>query len=270
LAIFDAYLEQVHRYVGEMRAKYGPLQEMECPRAAGEALKGLPVRVGFGASTGIIFKEDTFVELGNPKTASCAFVLWTDKPTLVRDGRITLVGPDIAESQGRSLPFAQVLILGGSALQEEEQEALDRSQYVFDQVEGYMVRSVPQRMWSRVSRAAVDKGFGFEALGRALMGLCKTRLPQVDAMEVLFVTSSKEDVASLGTIAAQVAKISRDIRRKSLVRRLDGTYECVTGYRCDACSEKPICDDVRRLVALRKAKGRRLPQPRDRVPDTGR
>lgn len=270
MAIFDPYLREVHRYVERMQAKYGLLREMDCPKRADEVLKGLPVRVGPRASTGIIFREDTFVELGNPNTASCAFVLWTDNLTLLRDGRITLVGPDIAESQGKSLPFAQVLMLGGSALQEEDQEALDRSQYVFDQIEGYMVRSVPQRMWSRVSRAAVDKGFGFETLGRALTGICKTQLPQVEAMEVLFVTSCKEDLGFLESIGTQVAKISRDIRRRSLVRRLDGTYECIEGYHCDVCSDKPVCDDIRDLIALRKTKGRRLPQPRNRGSDASR
>jgi CO dehydrogenase/acetyl-CoA synthase beta subunit len=267
LAIFDAYFKEVHRYMETMQAKYGSLREIDCPKEADEVLKGLPVRIGPQASTGIILREDTFVELGNPSTASCAFLLWTDNPALVRDGRITLVGPDIAESQGRNLPFAQALMLGGSALREEHQEALDRSQYVFDQIEGYMIRSVPQRMWSRVSKAAVDKGFDFQVLGRALMGIVKTQLSQVEAMEVLFVTSSKEDLALLENIAAQVGKISRDIRRQSLVRRLDGTYECTTGYDCNVCSDKPVCDDIKQLIALRKAKGYDSPQPLNQASD---
>jgi CO dehydrogenase/acetyl-CoA synthase beta subunit len=267
LAIFDAYLNEVHRYIKRTRTKHGLLREIDCPKGADEVLKGLPVRVGPQASTGIIFRGDTFVELGNPDTASCAFLLWTDKPALIRDGRITLVGPDIAESQGRNLPFAQVLMVGGSTLQEEYQETLDRHQYVFDQIEGYMVRSVPQRMWSRVSRAAVDKGLGFETLGRALMGIFKTQLPQVEAMEVLFVTSSKGDLEPLENIATQVGKISRDIRRSSLVRGLDGTYECTTIHGCKVCSDKAVCDDIRELVALRKAKGSRRRQPLNQASD---
>lgn len=257
MAIFDPYFEQVRGYVETMRTKHGSLRETQCPASAAEAVEGLPVRVGPGASSGVILREDTFVELGNPSTASCAFVLWSDNPGLVRDGAITLIGPDIGESGGESLPFAQVLMLGGSALQEDDQEALDRSQYVFDQIEGYMLRSVPQRVWSRVSREAVDKGFGFETLGRAMMGICKTQLPKVEAMEVLFVTSCKEDVASLEGIAAQVTKIGREIRRSGLVQRLDGSYECTMDYDCNTCSDKPVCDDIRELVALRKTKGRR-------------
>jgi hypothetical protein len=86
-------------------------------------------------------------------------------------------------------------------------------------------------------------------------------------MEVLFVTSSKEDLALLENIATQVEKISGDIRRKSLVRRLDGTYECTTGYDCNVCSDKAVCDDIKELIALRKAKGYDLPQPLNQVSD---
>jgi CO dehydrogenase/acetyl-CoA synthase beta subunit len=267
LAIFDAYVKEIRDYAERMRAKYGVLREIDCPKGTDEVLSGLPVRIGPRASAGIILREDTSVELGNPSTGSCAFLLWTDNPTLIRDGRITLVGPDIGESQGRSLPFAQILMPGGSALQEEDQEVLDRSQYAFDQIEGYMIRSVPQRMWSRVSKTAVDKGFNFETLGRALMGIFKSQVPRVEAVEVLFVTSSREDLTPLENIATQVGKISRDIRRNTLIRRLDGAYECTAGYDCNACADKAVCDDIKQLVALRKAKSSNVPEPLDQVSD---
>ena len=43
----------------------------------------------------IVLKEDTWLELGNPKTSSTAPVLVTDSLDLVDDGAITLIGPDI-------------------------------------------------------------------------------------------------------------------------------------------------------------------------------
>ncbi len=84
------------------------------PRLSASLKKGLPVSVGPKASSGIILRGDTFVELGNPDIGSSAFVLWTDKTTLIRDGSITLIGPDIPESAGASLPFGQVLMVGGT------------------------------------------------------------------------------------------------------------------------------------------------------------
>ncbi|MHA1579667.1 MAG: hypothetical protein ACTSUQ_08570 [Candidatus Freyarchaeota archaeon] len=83
-----------------------------------------------------MLKEDTFVELGNPKTASAALVLWTKNLELVRDGKITIIGPDIPESEG-NLPFAQILIAQTKDLEPEDYRLLNRNQYNLN-LEGYM------------------------------------------------------------------------------------------------------------------------------------
>ncbi len=61
-----------------------------------------------------------------------------------------------------------------------------------------MIKSIPQHMWSRVSLDAAGKGFNFEILGRALMAIYRSAVPKIEAMEVMFVTSSKEDLQLLG------------------------------------------------------------------------
>ena len=79
-----------------------PVREFAVPSSV-EALKeGLPIRVGPGANPKIILRSETFVELGDPTAGSCAFVLWTDTPSLIRNGRITLIGPDVQEARGAS------------------------------------------------------------------------------------------------------------------------------------------------------------------------
>ncbi|MEZ4549338.1 MAG: hypothetical protein R2874_02375 [Desulfobacterales bacterium] len=40
--------------------------------------------------------QDTAVELGNPKNASKAFLVWVNDPAVIKNGRISLVGPDLA------------------------------------------------------------------------------------------------------------------------------------------------------------------------------
>ena len=102
MSAFDVYLTKLAGYIEEMRGRGRQVREIDCPTAVSRLLAGLPVRVGRGASSGIILRSDTFVELGNPDAGSCAFVLWTDNPSLVRDGKITLIGPDIQESREAS------------------------------------------------------------------------------------------------------------------------------------------------------------------------
>jgi len=248
---YEIHLARVREYLEDKKRQGRPIRELHGDTRPDELLRGLPVTVGAQDRTGVILKEDTFVELGNPSIASSAFVIWSDDPSVVEDGRITLIGPDIQESEGESLPFGQVIIVGGSDLKEEHYLDLERTQYASDQIEGYMLRSVPRRVWSRVSKEAAAKGFSFETLGRALMAIFRQKHPLVQSTEIMFVTSGKEDVDQLDEIAAGVRKFSGELRR--LVRQDDGTYEC-TEYNCSTCDNEAVCDAVREWIVLRRKK----------------
>jgi CO dehydrogenase/acetyl-CoA synthase beta subunit len=247
----EVHLPRVRDYVAQKKAQGREVGEIHCDTRGERLIAGLPVRVGPEAPTGIVLKEDTFVELGNPSVASSSFVVWNDELSAVVDGRITRIGPDIQQSEGQSLPFGQVMIVSGTGLEEEHYPELERIQYTPDQIEGYMLRSVPRRVWSRVSKQAAARGFCFETLGRALMSVFRGSNPLLEATEIVFVTSSKEDVDQLDGIAADVRKFSGEI--KKLIRQQDGTYDC-TAYDCDSCDDRPVCDSVREWVKLRRDK----------------
>jgi CO dehydrogenase/acetyl-CoA synthase beta subunit len=255
MSIYDAYIPKIAEYITDLQAKGRQVRESRCPSNVGQLLEGLPVRVGPGASQGIILRSDTFAEIGNPEAGSSAFILWTDNPTLVTDGKITLIGPDVLESPGASLPFGQVLIVAGSGLSEKDHQTLEHTQFVADRIEGYMIRSVAQVIWSRVSKDAAAKGFRFESLGRALMSIFKTDVPKVQAMEILLVTSSRDDLEPLGTMGAQVNKIFKSMLREDWKARGFNIYECASGYDCKSCPDQPVCDDIKEVIQVRKRKG---------------
>lgn len=252
---FDAQVREVAAYVEAMRAMGRPTREFELRPSSLELLtQELPVRVGPGANPKIILRSDTFLELGSPQAGSCAVVLWTDAPSLIRDGRITLVGPDVPEAAGASLPFGQIVLVGGTGLSVEEHPAIGQAQYVADQIEGYMVRSSSRNIWSRVSTDAAAKGFCFEILGRCLMAIYKSSLPKVQAMEVVFITSSKDDVLGLNDIAREVRDISADIVKEHWKRK---GYDLDCDLDCRSCHDKDVCDDIRKIIAARVRKERR-------------
>lgn len=197
----------------------------------------------------MIFKEDTFVELGNPVNGSASVVLWTRQAELVRDGLITRIGPDIPASEGRSLPFGQVILLGGSRLEGKDLGRLERASSPSSLLEGYMIRHVPRKLWSRVSRGAAARGFCFETLGRALMARYKETFPLLESVEILFVTSSKADVEELEAIGLQAKGKALSIRK--LTRTEEGIYEC-DELNCNECPEKEICDTIREVLVIRK------------------
>lgn len=251
MAIFDSYIEKLYKYVEDLKEQGGQASEFRCPSAVDEIVSGLPVRVGPSTGGGLILRSETFTEMGSPDAGSVAFMLWTDNPSLLQDGRITLIGPDIPESEDASLPFGQVLLVGGKGLTEEEHGELERSQHVGDQIEGYMIKSLPQRTWSRVSREAVAKGFNFEALGRALVSIYKSAVPKIEAMEVFFVTSGKDDLEPLQKIGEQVQEISGNIVKETWKAK-GYDIECFSTYDCDSCPDKVVCDDIRGIIKVRK------------------
>ncbi len=251
MAIFDEHIQSVRAYVAEAVGAGVGLREFDCPSSAGELMAGLPIRVAEGANPGIILRSDVFVELGNPESGSTSMVLWTDDVSLVRDGVITLLGPDIRESPGAKLPFAQIMIVGGKGLTREKHERIQENQHVSDRIEGYMVRSSARNIWARVSKEAAGKGFSFEVLGRALMGIMKSNVPEVEAMEVIFVTAGREHVRRLDEIAAAAQSIGGQIVKE--VWKEKG-YDIECDYNCSTCTHKPVCDEIRDLNAARKVK----------------
>jgi len=250
MATFDEYIGKVAEYAGALRAAGGPVQEFDCGGSPEELRAGLPVKVGSGANPGIILRSDT---LGNPAAGSCSLLLWTNDPARLRDGRIALFGPGIQESAGTSLPFGQVLIAAGEDLEAEDHETLQQAQHVSDQIEGYMVRTTSENVWGRVSNDAGARGFDFETLGRALMSLVKAEVPGVSAMEVVFVTSSKEDVTRLGEIAAKVKQVGGEILRETWKAR---GYDMDCDFDCESCIDQSVCDDIRDVIAANRKKAK--------------
>ena len=191
--------------------------------------------------TTIVLSEDTWLELGNPKTSSSAPVLVTDSLDLVHDGAITLIGPDVPEAQG-SLPFAQILLIASKELQDEDYRKLNSFQYELE-LAGYMIKAVPSSLtiWSRISKESADEGFSFEILGRAIADRYQSTF-NIPSIEIVFVTSSKEDVEELEGVHQKVTRI---------ISAMNKMIE-ETSFDCSSCEYLEVCADVRQLGALRE------------------
>ena len=100
-----------------------------------------------GRRGAIVMKADTAVELGSPRTESSSFLMWTNDRSLVRDGTITVAGPDLDEARGGTLPFGKAVVLGVSGFTEENchgrHRALELMRHDLNP-EGYMMKAVSQ------------------------------------------------------------------------------------------------------------------------------
>jgi CO dehydrogenase/acetyl-CoA synthase beta subunit len=250
VAVLDEYIEETHRYVERLRRAGRPARELLSATAQPEPL---PFKVGPGAGSGLVMKSEAFVELGSPTAGSCALALYTDRVSLVEDGRVRLIGPDIQESPaGSVLPFGQVVIAAGESMTEADYPLLLESQRVGDQVQGFMVKSTPGRIWCRVSAEVAERGFSLGFLGAALRKLVRSQIPGVTAVEVLFVTSDKGDIRPLNEIAASVGSVAQATKARRWKERGIDIYDCAFGGRCGSCPDKTVCDEVRKIAHTRE------------------
>ena len=247
MALFDPYFALMRDYEDDLRIKgrivrFWPADQSR-PAEDDETQ----------TKSTLILKEDTAVELGGPATAGTTFLLWTNDVSLVSDGRVSLIGPDITETTEPVIPFGQVMLVAGSSLNKELQPRLERDLRDAEGVPGYAVRSTGGRIWSRVSHQASDQGFSLRRLGSTVLSQLRRKQPAVTAAEIIFVTSSAEEVQSLERIGAQVRKLSHDLRRERLKQVSDAVYECQSGVSCDVCTDSEVCTDIRQIVAIRKS-----------------
>lgn len=195
----------------------------------------------------LVLGPDTAVELGNPKDASASFLLWVNDPSLLKNRRITVVGPDLSQLNGQRVSFGRVVIAGGTDFNAENSYDRYREMELlrYDiHLKGYMMRAVSQygREWSRVSREALEKGFSFEVLGGAIIDQY-LKLSYIRAVEVIFVTAGRDDVKTLGQIGEGVLSIISAMNKMADEMSFD----------CDTCEYTVVCGNVAELRAMHDA-----------------
>lgn len=252
MSAFDRYIKSINDVLEELKNQGRRINVYNVPSSYAELPRTIPVNIGGNAKPGIILRQDMYVELGNPEAGSAAIMISTNETGLINDGRITIIGPDIPESADKSLPFGQVILIGGASLDDKEHETLQQPGFVGDKIEGYMIRSLPQNIWSRISKDGAAKGFNFECLGKALIYLYKSENPKIESMEIIFITSTKDDVRLLDNISEQVRKISKEIIKENW--KIKG-YDIDCELDCGTCGDKSVCDDIKDVLKNRKKKG---------------
>jgi CO dehydrogenase/acetyl-CoA synthase beta subunit len=199
-----------------------------------------------GKGRNVVLSEDMALELGNPQMNSVSCLVWTQTTDLIQDGRIHLIGPDIRESDGKSLPFGKIVLARVSGFDEEttydKYKEMEAVRYSLD-LKGYMIRAVSQyqREWSRVSKEAVQNGFSFEILADALRNEYLKK-DYIHAVEFLFVTSGAGDVGELQEITKNVGRKISALNK--MLSEIDAD--------CDECEYNDVCDEVDELKSMKK------------------
>jgi CO dehydrogenase/acetyl-CoA synthase beta subunit len=196
-------------------------------------------------SSGLVLMPDLAVELGSPDLASVSFQTWTPDGSLVNDETISIIGSDISKTCDPNLPFGKIIIAQVEGFNENNAAERTREMFLskFDlSLNGFMLKSASNYMaeWCRISVNAIDNNFSFQVLGSSLINELK-KLDYVKSVEIIFVTSSKEDVNQLFEIGNRSVRIVNAMSK--MVNEMN--------YDCGDCEFQDICEDAEELREIR-------------------
>lgn len=238
LALFEQPLLRVREFV-ERHHRRGACHLLEAADAS-----------AWLAEPQVVLRQETARELGGPRVAACFALLWDDgAPGAVERGRVTLVGPDLAEPGEMPTPLAVVITAGGQPVtQDRLHDHLCRLRDAVYGVHlrGVMARILPsqQSVWYRLDASALAQGFGARVLGGALVQAVEA-VPGVEAAEVLLVTASGQEVEQLSETAQLAASITEALGSMDQGLQMD----------CEGCQYQEVCDLVDELRQVHARRG---------------
>jgi len=201
----------------------------------------VPIPVSYGAAFEgeRIRKEQTYVEFGGNKTPAFEYV--TTLPLEeVEDHKITVVGPDVDDIEpGTALPLAIWVEVAGRKMQSDFESILERQiHHLINGAEGVWHMGQRDIIWTRISKAAKEKGFTIRHYGEILHAKLLNDYPAiVDKVQVTMFT----DLAEVEKRLAEARRVyrERNLRVESLTdESVDTFYSCLL---CQSFAPNHVC-----------------------------
>ena len=142
----------------EVRGLKVAITEIPVPVSYGPAFEGERIR-----------KDDLYVECGGGRTPCVEWTTIADMDA-VEDGLVEVVGKDLPDcKEGEKLPLAVVVEVAGRKMQEDYEPILERQiHHLVNYAQGVMHIGQRDIAWYRIGKAAVEKGFTLEHIGKLL------------------------------------------------------------------------------------------------------
>lgn len=202
--------------------------------------KDIPVEVGVVYEGERIRKGDMYAELGGPNIDHKFELVLVREPGEVKDGKITVVGPDLKDlEKGKSYPFGILVEVAGEQVEEELAGVIERRIHEYiNYIQGAMHLNQRYDIWCRVAIKSVEKGLdSFKIVGKVLQRLYKSELPIIEQIQITFMTDP-ERVKEMHGKALEVYD-ARDARTRGMKDdEADAFYGCLL---CQSFAPTHVC-----------------------------
>ena len=212
----------------EVRGLKVTVSEVPVPVSYGPAFEGERVR-----------GDDIYAEMGGGRTQA---VEWTTSADMdeVEDGKVEVFGPELADIEpGTKLPLAIKAEVAGRKMQPDFEPILERQiHHLINYAQGLMHIGQRDIAWLRISKAAVEKNFKLEHLGKILHAKYHEDFGNVlDKVQVKIYTE-EDKVMEILKQARAVYKV-RDERVEGMTdEETDPFYSCTL---CQSFAPNHVC-----------------------------
>ncbi len=177
-----------------------------------------------------------FVELAGPKSIGAELVQVQES---VEDGKVSVIGPEISEmTQGEIYPFGLKIDIKGEKLEKELESVIERRVHeLCNYVKGFMHLNQRDQIWCRISTEALEAGFKFEHLAKALSVLFKEEFPIIESIAITILTQEAE-VSDFLEMAKEQYTIRDERARELSDEDVDVFYGCLM---CQSFAPSHMC-----------------------------
>jgi CO dehydrogenase/acetyl-CoA synthase beta subunit len=223
-------------------------QEAEHPM---KYFQNIVIGVELYAYKDVILQEETGLELGGMNKKSFLLIYPLREKNLLSDGRVTLIGPEIQNINESNIDFGVLLLLKLKQAANQKFKDLSSFTFISNSIEGFSIRSIPRRFWSRISKSVLNKGFSFLFLANAIFYLYRVKFNDlIEAMELIFISSYSD---SIDEFLSTSSDLTHSLNEKWL-KKLDKwkkRIDCEYDWGCEICPYQIECYDIKKVLSAR-------------------
>lgn len=211
--------EEIVQKAIEVRGLKVTVSKIDIPTSYGPAFEGERIR-----------KDDLYLECGGGRTLGVELLVSKEMDE-VQDGLVVVEGPEMTDvAEGAKLPLAILAEVAGRQMQSDFEPILERQfHHLINYAQGIMHIGQRSIMWVRVGKAAIEKGFKFEHIGRILHGKLHQDFGAIlDKVQVKIYTTEEKVKEVLGR--AKEVYAARDERLGTMTDESEDIF-----YSCTLC-----------------------------------
>lgn len=245
-------IEKIRKFIKEEISRGKSVTNFSFKSNSPKFFQSSGISVGLDQNKEIILHEETQIELGGMNKHSFSLILPIEDLSIIKDGSITLLGPEINQVASSDVDFGLFALIGIDDISEKEYSDLRNLNFLSNGIEGFSIRTVPRRFWCRISKNVFTKNFSFEFLGNAIIYLFKQKFKEkIRKIEIIFICSYPDSIDEFIKITSDISNRFREELRAKVEewrKRIDCDYD----WGCEICPYQEECYGLKQVLIERE------------------